>query len=48
MIREKLTSMLFNLPTLLFIPQKGQPQASVGVLTKESLIKTINDVLLIK
>ena len=37
-----------SLPTLLFIPQKGQPQASAGGLTKESLIKAINDVLLIQ
>jgi len=37
-----------SLPTLLFIPQKGQPQASVGAIPKESLIKAINDVLLVK
>ena len=37
-----------SLPTLLFIPAKGSPQASMGSLPKESLVKIINDVLLIK
>jgi predicted DsbA family dithiol-disulfide isomerase len=37
-----------SLPTLLFIPVKGTPQAAVGALPKESLIKAINEVLLIK
>jgi thioredoxin len=37
-----------SLPTLVFIPKNGQPQASMGVLPKESLVKAINEVLLIK
>lgn len=37
-----------SLPTLLFIPAKGNPQASMGALPKETLVKIINDVLLIK
>ena len=37
-----------GLPTLLFIPVKGKPQASMGFIPKETIIKTINDVLLIK
>lgn len=37
-----------GLPTLLFIPAKGNPQASTGLIPKESLIKAINDVLLVK
>ena len=37
-----------SLPTLLFIPVKGQPQASMGAVPKETLVKVINEVLLIK
>jgi thioredoxin 1 len=37
-----------GLPTLLFIPAKGKPQASMGFIPKETIIKTINNVLLIK
>jgi thioredoxin 1 len=37
-----------GLPTLLFIPVKGQPQGSVGLISKEMVVKAINDVLLIK
>lgn len=37
-----------SLPTLLFIPAKGQPQAAMGALPKETLVQVINDVLLIK
>ena len=37
-----------SLPTLLFIPLKGKPQASMGAMPKESLVKAINEVLLIK
>ncbi len=37
-----------QLPTLLFIPAKGKPQITVGALPKESLVKAINEVLLIK
>lgn len=37
-----------NLPTLLFIPVNGKPQATMGALPKESLVKAINEILLIK
>ncbi len=37
-----------GLPTLLFIPLKGKPQISMGLLPKESLVKAVNEVLLIK
>ncbi len=47
---QKLTQSMgiSSLPTLLFIPLKGKPQASLGAIPKESLIKAVNDVLLIK
>jgi thioredoxin len=37
-----------SLPTIIFIPQNGQPQASMGAIPKESLVKAINEVLLVK
>jgi thioredoxin len=37
-----------GLPTLLFIPANGKPQASMGFIPKETIVKTINTVLLIK
>ena len=37
-----------SLPTLLFIPMKGQPQATMGALPKETLVKAVNDILLVK
>jgi thioredoxin 1 len=37
-----------SLPTLLFIPVNGKPQASVGFVPKETLVKAINEVLLVK
>jgi predicted DsbA family dithiol-disulfide isomerase len=37
-----------GLPTLLFIPAQGSPRMSMGVIPKESLVKAINEVLLIK
>jgi thioredoxin len=37
-----------SLPTLLFCPVKGLPQASIGLISKETIVRTINDVLLIK
>jgi thioredoxin 1 len=37
-----------NLPTLLFIPVKGQPQATMGALPKETLLKAIHEILLVK
>jgi len=46
MLAQKLG--ITGLPTLLFIPAKGKPQITVGVLPKESLVKAINEILLIK
>ena len=49
--KEKILSQylgITGLPTLLFIPAKGRPQASMGFIPKETIIKTINNVLLIK
>jgi thioredoxin len=37
-----------SLPTLLFIPENGKPQGSLGAIPKEMLVKAINEVLLIK
>jgi thioredoxin 1 len=37
-----------GLPTLLFIPANGKPRVSMGLIPKESLIKAVNEVLLIK
>lgn len=37
-----------SLPTLLFCPLKGDPHASMGVVSKETLVKTIADVLSVK
>jgi len=37
-----------SLPTLIFIPVNGQPQAAMGALPKESLVKAINEILLVK
>jgi thioredoxin 1 len=37
-----------SLPTLLFIPVKGQPQASMGAVPKETLVKAIHEVLLVQ
>lgn len=37
-----------SLPTLIFIPQNGKPQASMGAIPKATLIKAINEVLLVK
>ena len=37
-----------SLPTLLFIPQNGKPQGSLGAIPKETLVKAIKEVLLIK
>ena len=37
-----------SLPTLLFIPVTGQPQATMGALPKETIEKTIHEVLLVK
>lgn len=37
-----------SLPTLLFCPVNGMPQSSLGVVPKETIVKAINEVLLIK
>lgn len=37
-----------GLPTLLFIPANGKPKVSMGLIPKESLIKAVYEVLLIK
>jgi thioredoxin 1 len=37
-----------SLPTLLFIPVNGKPQITIGVLPKESLLKTVKEILLTK
>ncbi len=37
-----------SLPTLLFVPVNGQPQATMGALPKETLVKAIQEVLLVK
>lgn len=37
-----------GLPTLLFIPAKGKPQVSMGLLSKASLVKAIDEILLVK
>jgi thioredoxin 1 len=36
-----------GLPTLLFIPASGKPQMSMGLIPKETLIKAINEVLMV-
>jgi len=35
-----------SIPTLLFIPKEGQPQASMGALPKQTFEKVIKDILL--
>jgi thioredoxin 1 len=35
-----------SIPTLLFIPRKGQPQAAMGTLPRHTFEKVIQDVLL--
>ena len=37
-----------SLPTLLFVPKNGKPQASVGAIPSEELEKAVHDILLIK
>ncbi len=37
-----------SLPTLLFIPAKGDPQLKVGAMDKEGFVKQINETLLNK
>jgi thioredoxin len=35
-----------SIPTLLFIPREGQPQAAMGALPKQTFEKVIKDILL--
>jgi thioredoxin 1 len=35
-----------SIPTLLFIPKEGQPQAAMGALPRQTFTKVIQDVLL--
>lgn len=35
-----------SIPTLLFIPKEGQPQAAMGALPKQTFEKVIKDILL--
>lgn len=35
-----------SIPTLLFVPKEGKPQASMGALPRSSLEKAIEDILL--
>ncbi len=35
-----------SIPTLLFIPKEGQPQAAMGALPKQTFEKAIRDILL--
>jgi thioredoxin len=37
-----------SLPTLVFIPINGQPRVSMGAIPKETLVKAINEILLVK
>jgi thioredoxin len=48
---EKLLSQnlgIQSLPTLLFIPVNGKPQVAMGALPKETLVKAIQEILLVK
>jgi len=36
-----------NLPTILFVPKNGKPQATMGMMPKEDFEKLIKDVLLV-
>lgn len=37
-----------SIPSLLFVPQEGQPQMAMGALPKETFVKAIEDVLGVK
>jgi thioredoxin 1 len=45
---QELTSVfgIQSIPTLLFIPKEGQPQAAMGALPRQTFEKVIKDVLL--
>jgi thioredoxin-like negative regulator of GroEL len=47
-LRKNRTCFVFgiqSIPTLLFIPKEGQPQAAMGALPKQTFEKAIKDVL---
>jgi len=49
--KEKLLAQnlgITGLPTLLFIPAEGMPRSSLGLISREDMIKAVNDILLIK
>jgi thioredoxin len=49
--KEKLLAQslgISGLPTLLFIPAEGTPRASMGLISREDMLKAITDVLQIK
>jgi len=37
-----------NLPTLMFIPVRGTPQLIMGAMPKDSIIKAVHEILLVK
>jgi thioredoxin 1 len=39
---------IMSIPSLLFIPQKGEPQMARGALSREAFVKMIRDVLGVK
>ena len=49
--KEKLLAQnlgITGLPTLLFIPAEGMPRSSLGLISREDMVKAVNDILLIK
>ena len=49
--KEKLLAQnlgITGLPTLLFIPAEGMPRSSMGLISREDMVKAVNDILLIK
>jgi thioredoxin 1 len=49
--KEKLLAQnlgISGLPTLLFIPAEGMPRSSLGLISREDMIKAVNEILLIK
>jgi thioredoxin len=37
-----------GLPTLLFIPSEGMPRSSLGLISREDMVKAINEIMLVK
>ena len=35
-----------SIPSILFVPMKGQPQMAMGAMPKDSFVKVINEILL--